>query len=136
MSKKIWKNLAAKKKKKKKRESIKQQTRNFLTYIANTRLKNDDFANRNFILDVFILLLQNLDPFSVDRKLISQNDQQMIYMLWEKRVPSSFYQFICQMKNFMYMNGLEILHPKVTEIVMQYVKSSLSSFWDLRIKRS
>ena len=111
----------------KKYNTTRIKARNFLTNTAYSQLKNDDFANANFILDVFILLVQNTNVFPVDRKFSSQNDQQMIYMLWEKCVPSSFYKFLCQTKNFMYMNGLEVLHPKVTEIVMQYLKSDPKS---------
>ena len=46
-------------------------------------------------------------------------------MLWEKYVPSRFYQFISQIKSFMQMNGLQVqvFHPGVTGIVMLYVKS-------------
>ena len=117
----IWKEIE--KLEQQKVQHHKNQGKTFLTNISYTQLKNNHFANGNFILDIFILLEHNLNALSVGRKLISQDDQQIIYMLWEKCVPSSFYQFICQTKNFMYINGLEVFHSKVTQIVTYYVKS-------------
>ena len=39
--------------------------RNFLPNISYTGINKTDFYNENFILDVYILLVKNLNPFSV-----------------------------------------------------------------------
>ena len=44
------------------------KTRNFLSNIAYTSISKSDFYNENFILDVYILLVKNLNPFSLQRK--------------------------------------------------------------------
>ena len=41
------------------------KSRNFLSNISYTDIKKGDFYNENFILDVFILLFKNLNPFSL-----------------------------------------------------------------------
>lgn len=73
--------------------------------------KNDDF-NRSFVVNLYKILTQNFNPFSLDRKFIKQNDQQIIYVLCEKYVPPGFYKFICRKDNFMFLNGLNVTGHK------------------------
>ena len=65
--------------------------RNFLTNIIYSPINKNDHLNREFLVNVYTLLTQNLNPFSLDRKFDNQNNQQMIYMLWEKCIPSELY---------------------------------------------
>ena len=41
------------------------KSRNFLSYISYNSISKADFYNENFILDVFILLVKKLNPFSL-----------------------------------------------------------------------
>ena len=41
------------------------KSRNFLSNISYNSISKADFYNENFILDVFILLVKNLNPFSL-----------------------------------------------------------------------
>ena len=45
------------------------KSRNFLSNINYNSINKADFYNENFILDVFILLVKNLNPFSLPRKI-------------------------------------------------------------------
>ena len=45
------------------------KSRNFLSNIAYVGINKEDYYNKNFIFDVYILLTKNLNPFSLDRKL-------------------------------------------------------------------
>ena len=42
-----------------------QKSRNFLSNISYNSISKADFYNKNFILDVSILLVKNLNPFSL-----------------------------------------------------------------------
>ena len=44
------------------------KSRNFLSSISYAGINKGDFYNENFILDVYILLVKNLNPFSLQRK--------------------------------------------------------------------
>ena len=44
------------------------KSRNFSSNIGYTSINKSDFYNENFILDVYILLVKNLNPFSLQRK--------------------------------------------------------------------
>lgn len=97
------------------------KSRNFLSNIGYNSINKADFYNENFILDVYILLVKNLNPFSLPRKIADKFKHDMIYMLWRDCIPLSFYKFICQEENFRYLNRRDVSQPGVLEIVGKFV---------------
>ena len=91
--------------------------RNFLSNISYTGIRKNDFYNENFILDVYVLLVKNLNPFSLSRKVTDKTKHEMVYMLWRECIPSEFYRYICDEKNFIYLNGRDVGQPRVLKIV-------------------
>ena len=81
------------------------KSRNLLSNIGYTSVNKCDFYNENFILDVFILLVKNLNPFSLQRKISDKFKHEMIYMMWRECIPAEFYRYICQEENFRYLDG-------------------------------
>ena len=47
--------------------------RNYLSNIAYNSVVREDFYNRNFVFDIYILLTIDLNPFPLERKLADQN---------------------------------------------------------------
>ena len=97
------------------------KSRNFLSNIGYTSINKSDFYNENFILDVYILLVKNLNPFSLQRKISDKFKHEMIYMLWREYIPVEFYRYICQEENFKYLNGRDVNQPGVLEIVGRFI---------------
>ena len=60
------------------------KSRNFLLNISYTGISKSDFYNENFILDVFVLIVKNLNPFSLSRKITDKTKHEMVYMLWRE----------------------------------------------------
>ena len=75
------------------------KSRNFLSNISYIDIKKSDFYNKNFVLDVYVLLVKNLNPFSLSRKVTDKTKHEMVYMLWRECIPSKFYRHICKEKN-------------------------------------
>ena len=46
------------------------KSRNFLSNILYVSINKEDFYNENFIFDVYLLIMKNLNPFSLVRKLM------------------------------------------------------------------
>ena len=84
-------------------------------------INKSDFYNENFILDVYILLVKNLNPFSLQRKTRDKLKHEMVYMLWREWIPSEFYRYICQDDNFKYLNGRDVNQSGVFEIVGKFI---------------
>ena len=93
------------------------KSRNFLSNISYTEIKKNDFYNENFMLEVYVLLVKNLNPFSLSRKVTDKTKHEMVYMLWRECIPSEFYRYICEEKNFVYLNGRDVGQPGVLEVV-------------------
>ena len=97
------------------------KSRNFLSNISYTGISKNDFYNENFILDVYVLLVENLNPFSLSRKVSDKTNHEMVYMLWRGCIPSDFSRYICEEKNFIYLNGRDVGQPGVLEIVGNFI---------------
>ena len=93
------------------------KSRNFLSNISYTGISKNDFYNESFILDVYVLIVKNLNPFSLNRKLSDKTKHEMVYMLWRECIPSEFYRYICEEKNFIYLNGRDVGQPGGLKIV-------------------
>ena len=97
------------------------KSRNFLSNIGYTSVNKWDFYNENFILDVFILLVKNLNPFPLQRKISDKFKHEMIYMTWRECIPAEFYRYICQEENLRYLNGRDVSQPGVLEIAGRFI---------------
>ena len=89
--------------------------------LSCTGINKGDFYNENFILDVFILLVRNLNPFSLQQKTAAKLKHEMVYMLLRECIPSEFYRYICQDENFKYLNGRDVNQSGVLEIVGNFI---------------
>ena len=59
------------------------KSRNFLSNIAYLGINKEDYYSESFVFDVYLLVNKNLNPFSLDRKLVDKSKLEMIYMLWK-----------------------------------------------------
>ena len=113
------------------------KSRNFLSNISYTGINKKDFYNENFILDIFVLLVKNLNPFSLSRKVSDKTKHEMVYMIWRECIPIDFYRYICEENNFIFLNGRDVNHPGVLEIVGKFIDQKKGKFTDAsRISRS
>lgn len=75
---------------------------NFLSYISDMGINKEGFYNECFIFDIYLLMIKNLNPFSLDRKLSNQNKHEMICMIWKECMPTNFYKNIYYKDIFLY----------------------------------
>ena len=92
-----------------------------MSNISYAGINKKDFYNESFIVDVYILLVKNLNPFSMTRKLVDKNKHEMVYMLWRECISSEFYRYICEGSNFIYLNGKDVSQPGVLDIVASFI---------------
>ena len=46
----------------------------------------------------------------------------MISILWKECMPQRFYKHICKDENFLYLNRKNVLQPKVSETITEFLK--------------
>ena len=68
-----------------------------------------------------MLLVKNLNPFSLRRKVTVKTKHEIVYMLWRECIPSEFYRYICKEKDFIYLNGRDVGQPGALEIVGGFI---------------
>ena len=108
------------------------KTRNPLSKISYTGVKSEDFADNNFTFDTITLLTKNINPFSLERKIVDAKNRDIIYMLWDERIEKTFYKHICENDNFIYLNGKNVLYSKTGQIVLDYLNKDASNIVRLR----
>ena len=64
----------------------------------------------------------------MERKIFDVKDREIINMFWEDCNEPSFYKHVCQLENFLYLNGKSVTYPRVTEIVMNYIEVDDKNF--------
>ena len=98
------------------------KTRNFLSNISCTGVKNEDFVDNNFTFDMITLLTKKINPFLLGRKIVDVENREIIYMLWDECIERTFYKHICKNDNFIYLNSKYVLCSKTAQIVLDYLK--------------
>lgn len=73
---------------------------------------------RTFVIDCFSFMLENLNPFSLERNFSLIKDRDCINMLWEKYIPQELYRDICLKEHF------EILSQQANLIIISTSKSN------------
>ena len=102
------------------------KSRNFLSNIAYVGINKGDYYNKSFVFDVYIAKI--LNPFSLDRKLADKTKHEMIYMLWRECMTIEFCKFICGEKRFLYLNGKNVLQPKVLQIIAEFIETDEKNY--------
>ena len=68
-------------------------------------MKREDFVDNNFTFDMITLLTENINPFSLERKIVDVKNREIIYMLWDGCIEKTFYKHICENNNFIYLSS-------------------------------
>ena len=92
------------KKKKKKYSSTKVKARNFLTNISYNGLKQKDYENRSFVIDIFAYLILYFNPYNVNGKFETELERAYINVLWSMLMPQNFYIFVSKKENIQSLN--------------------------------
>ena len=108
------------------------KSRNFLSNILSNSVNDTDIFHRNFCFDVHVLLTKNLNPFSLERKILDQNKHEATYMIRKECLPPEFYKFICKQENFSYLNRKNVLHPRIADIVWRFICKGENNYKKLR----
>ena len=53
-------------------------------------------------------------------------------MFWKECMLQRFYKHVCKDKNFLCLNGKNVLQPKVSEIITDFLKQKKENYLELR----
>ena len=114
--------LKRERKEKKKYSSTKVKARNFLTNISYNGIKNKDYENKTFVIDIFAYLILYFNPYNINGKFESDIEKSYINILWSQLLPESFYSFVSKKENFQILNKKNSRFQDAVEIVKLYTE--------------
>ena len=110
------------KKEAKKYSSTKVKARNFLTNVSYTGIKNKDYSNRSFVVDIYSFLILYLNPYNLDGKFETPIERDYVNVLWTYLLPSTLYNFICKDNNVKILNKTNAKFQHAVEIINQFME--------------
>ena len=114
--------LIKERKEKKKYSSTKVKARNFLTNISYNGIKNNDYENKTFVIDIFAYLILYFNPYSIGGKFETEIERSYINILWSQLLPESFYTFVSKKDNIQILNKKNAKFQDAVEIVKLYTE--------------
>ena len=111
------------KKQKKKYSSTKIKARNFLTNVSYRGVKNGDFENRSFVLDIFAYLILYFNPYNLDEKFETEVEKDYVNILWLMLLPANFYNFVSREENIKSLNKTNAKFQEALEIVKVFIEN-------------
>ena len=112
------------KKQKKKYSSTKIKARNFLTNVSYSGVKNGDFENRSFVLDIFAYLILYFNPYNLDEKFETEVEKDYVNILWSMLLPANFYNFVSREENIKSLNKTNAKFQEALEIVKVFIENA------------
>ena len=114
--------LIRERKEKKKYSSTKVKARNFLTNISYNGIKNKDYENKTFVIDIFAYLILYFNPYSINGKFETEIERTYVNILWSQLLPQSFYTFVSKKDNIQILNKKNAKFQDAVEIVKLYTE--------------
>ena len=112
------------KKEKKKYSSAKVKARNFLTNISYNGLKQKDYENRAFVIDIFAYLILYFNPYNVNGKFETELERAYINILWSILMPQNFYIFVSKKENIQLLNKKNAKFQDAVEVIQLFIENA------------
>ena len=112
------------KKEKKKYSSTKVKARNFLTNISYNGLKQKDYENRSFVIDIFAYLILYFNPYNVNGKFETELERAYINILWSMLMPQNFYIFVSKKENIQLLNKKNAKFQDAVEVIQLFIENA------------
>ena len=102
--------------------STKVKARNFLTNVSYTGIKDKDYQNRSFVIDVFSFLILYLNPFNLEGKFETVIERDYVNVLWSFLMPETLYNFICKDQNTKAITKIKVKFQHAVEVINLFIE--------------
>ena len=93
-----------------------------MTNISYNGIKNKDYENRTFVIDIFAYLILYFNPYNVNGKFETELERSYINVLWSLLLPQNFYIFVAKKENIQLLNKKNAKFQDAVEIVKLYIE--------------
>ena len=95
-------------------------------------MKHIDFDIASFIIDCFIYVLFNTNPYFLEQKFDDKTDREYVETFWNYLIPSKFYIYICRNDNLIVLNKLSLKYQNTLELLNNFILEDNDSFLMLK----
>ena len=101
--------------------ATKVKTRNILTNLSYLRVTRLDFDKKSFLIDFVTFIIQYLNVFSIDLKLETELEKNMLMFIWLNCLPSKLTGFVSSKDNYDIIASTNTKFKEINEIVKEYM---------------
>ena len=101
--------------------STKVKTRNILTNLSYLRVSRLDFDKKSYLIDFVTFIIQYLNAFSIDLKLETELEKNMLMFIWLNCLPSKLTGFVSSKDNYDTITSTNTKFKDINEIVKEYM---------------
>ena len=95
-----------------------------MTNISYNGIKNKDYENRTFVIDIFAYLILYFNPYNVNGKFETELERSYINVLWSLLLPQNFYIFVAKKENIQLLNKKNAKFHDAVEIIKLYIENA------------
>ena len=119
--------------------STKVKTRNILTNLSYLRVSRLDFDKKSYLIDFVTFIIQYLNVFSLDLKLETELEKNMLMFIWQNCLPLKLTEFVSSKDHYDTITSANTKFKDVYQIVKDYMsyepnyeeaKKLLKSYFD------
>ena len=93
-----------------------------MTNVCYTGIKQNDYSNKSFVIDIFSFLILYFNPFNLERKFETPIERDYVNVLWTYLMPETLYSFISKNDNVKALNKTRVKFQHAVEIIKQFIE--------------
>ena len=93
-----------------------------MTNVSYTGIKQNDYSNKSFVIDIFSFLILYFNPFNLERKFETPIERDYVNVLWTYLMPETLYSFISKNDNVKALNKTRVKFQHAVEIIKQFIE--------------
>ena len=101
--------------------STKVKTRNILTNLSYLRVSKLDFDKKSYLIDFVTYVIQYLNAFTIDLKLETQLEKNMLMFIWMNCLPSKLTEFVSSKDHYDTITNPKTKFKDIYQIVKEYM---------------
>ena len=95
-----------------------------MTNISYNGLKQKDYENRSFVIDIFAYLILYFNPYNINGKFETELERAYINILWSILMPQNFYIFVSKKENIQLLNKKNAKFQDAVEVIQLFIENA------------
>ena len=95
-----------------------------MTNISYNGIKEKDYENRSFVIDIFAYLILYFNPYNVNGKIETEFERAYVNILWSMLLPQNFFIFVSKKENIQLLNKKNVKFQDAVEVITLFIENA------------